>query len=356
MTRLARRRATAVYDGRVPQRRRASLPGRTLTLAILVAALALATGRGTPPAAADDGRAAVALIPFTADKRLALYGKPVAAEVTRALRDAGLDVTLVSDGAPVPSRARLVIDGRLVRRGAGVVIEARVRDPERGVDVARPSGAAASLDDIDRAAAAVSAELVAAIRAGLAAQDAQAARAAAALAPPALAASPVRLDVPAPAADRRPLAVVVVGAPGMEAAPVDVPALLAPAALELGRQLGHRVVVQAAGPDGAAPTALAAVGSERAAPLVIGFELLGFHAGRQGDIPVARARARVTVVAAAGALYRRVVRTDTVVGSRGDRVDTLVRFAAAQVTDVVAPRIRERLRAAGQAPGDPGPR
>ncbi|MBZ0233405.1 MAG: hypothetical protein K8M05_13840, partial [Deltaproteobacteria bacterium] len=64
------------------------------------------------------------------------------------------------------------------------------------------------------------------------------------------------------------------------------------------------------------------------------------------DRDVARARARVTVIDPSGKLlYRRVIRTDTLVGSRGDRTDTLVRFAADQVTDVAAPRIRERLEA-----------
>jgi hypothetical protein len=303
--------------------------------------------------AAAQSKATIALIPFTAEKRLKLYGKPVAAEVTRALRDAGLDVTLVSEGDPVPARARLVVDGRLVKRGAGVVIESRIRDPERGVDVARPSGAAASLDDIDHAASAVAAELVTAIRAGLAAQDEQAARAAAALARPTEPTGPKPPDPteaprPAPPRDTRPLAIVVVSAPALAHAdtpPVDIAPLFAPAALELARRLGHRASVETAPPPPAPPID-PAVASQHGASLVLGFELLSFAAGTQRDIPVARARARVTVYDATGKLlYRRVVRTDTLVGSRGDRVDTLIRFAAAQVTDVAAPRIRERLEA-----------
>jgi hypothetical protein len=34
-----------------------------------------------------------------------------------------------------------------------------------------------------------------------------------------------------------------------------------------------------------------------------------------------------------------------VVGSRGDRIDTLVRLVAAQAVDVALPRVRERLAA-----------
>jgi hypothetical protein len=328
-----------VYDGAV-------------TRLVCALVLLVVASLGLPGAAhaQSAGRAAIALIPFSAEKRLKLYGKPVAAEVTRALRDAGLDVQLVGDGDPVPARARLVVDGRLVKRGAGVVIESRIRDPERGVDVARPSGSAASLDDIDHAASAVAAELVIAIRAGLAAQDEQAARAAAALAP-----TDTKVPVPptgpiAPAArrDNRPLAIVVVSAPGLaraKDAPTDVAPLFAPAAVELARRLGHRAAVETAPPPPAPPLD-PQVAAQRRASLVVGFELLSFTSGTQRDIPVARARARVTVFDASGKqLYRRIVRTDTLVGSRGDRVDTLIRFAAAQVTDVAAPRIRERLEA-----------
>ena len=51
-----------------------------------------------------------------------------------------------------------------------------------------------------------------------------------------------------------------------------------------------------------------------------------------------------------GLIYRRTIRTDTLVGSRGDRPDTLVRSAVAQVVDVVAPRLREHLAAAAEKP------
>ena len=322
--------AASVYDAAVVR-----------WFALLVIVLGVAAGARAAAAAP----ATIALIPFSAEKRLKLYGKPVAGEITRALREAGLDVTLVSDGDPVPPRARLVVDGRLIKRGAGVVIEARIRDPERGVDVARPSGAAGSIGDIDRAAAAVAAELVTSIRAGLAAQDAEAARALAALAPTQVVPQPrdpAAPRVPRPV-DRRPLAVVVVSAPViLDAAgvAVDVPSLVAPAAVDLAARLGHRVTVESGLAGTIDPVAIAS----RGADLVVTFELLDFKRGTQRDIPIARARARVTVYDAEGhRFYRRIVRTDTLVGSRGDRVDTLMRFVAAQVTDVVAPRIREGL-------------
>ncbi len=316
----------------------------------LVVVAVLAAGLLAPRAlraqGAEPRRATIALLPFAAEKRLALFGQPVASELTRALREAGLDVTLVSDGAPVPSRARLVVSGRIVKQGAGVVLESRIRDPERGRDVARPSSTAAAVEDIDQAAAALAAALLPAIRAGLAAQDLATARERAALAPapprsPPVARHPIRPRA-APPLDRRPLALVTVSATGLRdgaGAPVPVATLAAPAVAELAARVGHRAIAVAVDPT-PAPALLAA----RGAALLINVELLGLAVETARDISLGRARARVTVTDAAGAtIYRRIVRTDTLVGSRGDRMDTLVRLAAAQVTDVIAPRLRERL-------------
>jgi len=339
------------YHGAVPR------PRIAFALAALIGATVVA-GRGPgaataqpAPGAAAPGDAArkvtIALLPFTAERRLAVFGQPVASEISRALREAGLDVSLVGDGAPVPARARLVVSGRIVKRGAGVVLEARIRDPERGVDVARPSGAAAAVADIDQAASALATALVPAIRGGLAAQDAAAARDRAALAPPP-APVPVATGVVQPArpvaVDRRPVALVTVQAPTLadrDGAPMPVATLAAPAVADLARRVGYRAVAV----DAHAAVDPAVLASSRAA-LRITVELLSLSHETSRDIPLGRARARVTVTDASGApVYRRTVRTDTLVGSRGDRLDTLVRLAAAQVTDVIAPRLRERLAA-----------
>jgi hypothetical protein len=111
-------------------------------------------------------------------------------------------------------------------------------------------------------------------------------------------------------------------------APLDVAALTRPALARLAARLGYVVV------------------DDPAAPLVITAELTRLVAGFEGEVPVGRGRARVIVSRDGAVVFDRLVRTDTVVGSRGDRVDTIVRLVAAQAADVVLPRVRERLEAA----------
>lgn len=290
----------------------------------LVVLVALAAG---PAAALADPPATIAVIPLQADRRLAIYGQPVASELATALRAARFDVVVVAEVTDVPTRAWLVVDGRLVRTGNAVAIELRIRDPERAIDVARLASRPAAVAELDRATGTLAAELTATMERERAAREAAAAPRAAPPPPP-----PDAPDQPPPPpapVDRRPVArVAVVGRPlhDRSGAALDVAALGTPAAVALAHRLGHRV----------------ATGSDAAA-LTITVELLALAAGFEGDVPIGRARARVKVEHGGAPIFDRVVRTDTVVGSRGDRVDTLVRLVAAQVTDVVAPRIRERL-------------
>ncbi|MBK7071611.1 MAG: hypothetical protein IPH44_04835 [Myxococcales bacterium] len=293
---------------------------------LVLVALALAR-----PAAADRPTT-IAVIPLQADRRLALYGAPVASELAGALERAGFEVVLVSDVAVVPTRAWLVVDGRLVATGKAVTIELRIRDPERAVDVTRLAARAPTLASIDAATRDLAADLTAAIAA---------ARAAAAPPPPHDPIDPVAprdpIDPVAPIApppappDPRPHAQLVVRGKALHdgaGAPLDVAALTRPALTRLAARLGYVVV------------------DDPAAPLVITAELTRLVAGFEGDVPVGRGRARVIVSRAGAVVFDRLVRTDTVVGSRGDRVDTVVRLVAAQAADVVLPRVRERLEAA----------
>jgi len=63
----------------------------------------------------------------------------------------------------------------------------------------------------------------------------------------------------------------------------------------------------------------------------------------EGGVITARARARVRVASQSGTIFDRVVRTDTLVGGRGDRRDAVARAAVAQIVDIAMPRVRERL-------------
>jgi hypothetical protein len=306
-------------------------------------ALALAGG-----AARADAGGKVAVLPFAGDGRMALYGQPVAAQVAKVGRAAGLDVVLLAAGAEVPVDARLVVDGRLVKSGDAIVLEARVRDPERGLDVARRSAIAATLAVVDRAADEVAAALVPAIRGGLAAQEeARAAAAVLARAPRAGEHEAQASDRSAPltaATDQRPLALIALtGAlAGPDGQLQGIAPLVAPSLVRLADRLGHRAAPL--GEQGLAAPAQAVAQGEAALAIVIA--VVDVEA-RGGEVPQGRARARVAVYDRGGLIYRRTVRTDTLVGSRGDRADTLVRAAVAQVVDVVVPRLRERLAADG---------
>jgi hypothetical protein len=308
-------------------------PVRIVVTLLLILLAVARPARADRPAAP----ATIAVIPLQAERRLALYGAPVASELAGALTRAGFEVVLVSDVAVVPTRAWLVVDGRLITAGKAVAIELRIRDPERAIDVTRLAARAATVATIDAATRDLAADLTAAITA---------ARPRAPAAPTAPSEprvvddprAPVELPpidpiapAPPPTPDPRPRAQVRVRGKALHdraGAPLDVAALTRPALARLAARLGYVVV------------------DDPAAPLVITAELTRLVAGFEGEVPVGRGRARVIVSRDGAVVFDRLVRTDTVVGSRGDRVDTIVRLVAAQAADVVLPRVRERLEAA----------
>lgn len=281
-------------------------------------------------AARADELTTIAVIPLAAEQRLAIYGAPVASELATALRSAGRDVVLVNDVAVVPARAWLVVDGRLVASGKAVSIELRIRDPERAIDVTRLAVQAPRLDAIDAATATIAAQLVAAIAtADEARLRAQTPRP---LPPPPIdpppGPAPVLRPPPPPPIDPRPTARVIVRGKALHdraGVALDVPALVRPSMARLAHRLGYRVI------------------DDGDAALELTVELTSVAAGFEGAVPIGRGRARVQVSRAGQLVFDRKVRTDTVVGSRGDRVDTVVRLIAAQAADVVLPRLREQL-------------
>ena len=122
--------------------------------------------------------------------------------------------------------------------------------------------------------------------------------------------------------------------------------LVAPSLVRLADRIGHRAAPL--GESGLAAPADSVTRGDAALAIVI--RVLAVETRGAAGIPQARARARVDVYDRTGLIYRRTVRTDTLVGSRGDRADTLVRSAVAQIVDVVAPRLREHLAAAAARP------
>ncbi|MEZ4400237.1 MAG: hypothetical protein R3B06_09470 [Kofleriaceae bacterium] len=303
---------------------------RAAMRAVFVAVVVLC---GLAGRAAAEPRPVVALIPPAAEGRLALYGAPVASELGAALTAAGFEVVRVADVAAVPARAELVVDGRLIAGGDGVAIELRIRDPEHGRDVQRLAARTPTLSAIDGATRGLADDLVAALTAAVAARRA-AARPPAPPPPPPTTTTTVAPPRPAPV-DPRPIASLEVGGKLLHdrrGAPLDPAVLARPALVHLADALGYRVA------DGGSPS------------LAIHVELTWIAAGFEGDVPIGRGRARVQVRRGDQLVFDRLVRTDTVVGSRGDRVDTIVRQVAAQTVDIALPRIRERLVLTGRTP------
>jgi hypothetical protein len=295
---------------------------RGLLSTIVALALLLAAGRADADDKVPRGTL-IALLPLAADAKLAIYGQPVASEVARQLELEGFAVVVVTSTAPVPSKARLVIDGRIVRGdGDTVKIEARVRDPAAGKVVSELSASAPSLTRIDEAAAELAKGLVPILEAGMKAQEEEKQQTRTGTGTGGGGA----VKGKAPREDRRPRAQVTMFSAVQlrEEDPVLEP-LLRAGGYRLAGLVGHR------GQDGV-----------DGVDLVIHIELLSMDYRDRG-VTTARARARVEVTDATGTVFRRTVRTDTLVGGRGDRRDAVARAAIDQIVDIAMPRVRERL-------------
>jgi hypothetical protein len=280
---------------------------------------------GVAPAAGQPARDAgdvVALVPLAAEARFALYGQPVASEVARSLRAGSIDVVVVSAGAPVPARARLVIDGRISGEAGGAVsLEVRVRDPAKGVVVATLHARASALTAIDRAASDLAERLLPAVREQLAVLDRAADRAAAAAAsrPPT---PPATRPAPTTTRPARPPAVIEIGGAAF------------PAAMAMAKALAERLELEPMRGSTSAPPSTG---------IALRIDVLGFDVQAMGVL-VGRARVRIRATDARGVVFDRVVRTDSIVGRIGASRDELARSAAAQVIDIAAPRLRDGLR------------
>src|SRR5262245_21447863 len=112
----------------------------------------------TGPARADD---AVALLPLDADAKLEIYGQPVASELARALVAGGVDVVVVGPKMAVPERAKLIVDGQITAtKQDAVVLSLRIRNPVDGTTLSTTQASAQGLQNIDKAAAELSAKLL----------------------------------------------------------------------------------------------------------------------------------------------------------------------------------------------------
>jgi hypothetical protein len=333
-----------VYDALVRRAQR-----RQFAIALVIAVVAAATAAAQPSDRPAPAKVTVALLPLDAEPKLALYGQPVAAELSRALAAEGLDVAMVGQGDPVPTRAVLVVDGTIRKQGKGIVLDLRVRDPVKAEELAVVSAGAASLTAIDKAAAAVARRLVPKVRELLAARAkpevpdrGSASGSAAGSGTAAGSARPV--EPPQPVVPT--IVLVASSQVALDGRPDAMVAAVVPAFERLIVAARHRpIAAQTMISDRATLAhAVASAGAE----FGVSVDLLALDI-EPGRVPVARARARVRIVDGNGTwVFDRVVRTDTLVGNHGEVAAHMAGYAGAQLAEVV--RSRLLVAARGAAP------
>src|SRR5438445_651168 len=115
---------------------------------------------------ADDS---VALLPFDTEKKLELYGQPVANEIAKALTGEHIGVVVVKANMAVPEGARLIVDGTISSaRGDSVHLTARIRDRATGTTVIKLAADAPAVTSIDAAEAALAKDVLQNVREQLA--------------------------------------------------------------------------------------------------------------------------------------------------------------------------------------------
>lgn len=316
--------------------------------ALVVLGCVLAWTFGSAIAYADTAHT-VALLPLDADKRLEIYGQPVAAEVGRALKASGIDVVVVNAKMAVPEHAQLIVDGSIkAGKGDAITLTMRIRDRRDGTTLEALPASAATLTTIDKAAAELSAKIVPAVRSHLAALARAAANPAngtttgtttngttsepqPSVAPRTIGSLPPRLPV------------VLVAAMSVQTGHPILELLAAATTRELaGWARMHRheaTLVDAA--RLAQVTAPRSVGEARAV-LGIALEILDFSV-EPGVVPLARARVRLRIADGTQVTFERVIRTDTIVGDKNISETELAARTAREVLAIANAQLRRKV-------------
>ena len=287
-------------------------------LAVLLVVLGLARH-----AHADDD--AVALLPLDADAKLELYSQSVASEIARALAAGQIDVVVVGPKMAVPTKARLIVDGTITGKGDRITLTLRIRDARAANVLATLPATAASVSD---ATEQLSSQILPAVRAQIEALHAQAEQQ-----QQQQQQEPPRVDhrLPRPKAEPSPVLLVVHGS-ATDPLAGALSGEFQPWAHRAVRPLPN-TLVDMLGPANAKDYEVA-----------FGFEVLGYTT-LPGNIPSARARVRVRILAKGQVVFDRVVRTDTVVGDKGITSDALAARTAREVLAIVTPHLKRTVPA-----------
>ncbi len=284
----------------------------------------------------------IALLPLDADKKLEVYGHPVAAEIGRALKAAGIEVVVVGAKMDVPDRAQLIVDGAIkAGKGDAITLSLRIRDPRDGTVLETLPSSATTLTAIDKAAAELSGKLVPAARAHFAALVKPAT---VPTVPERPAQEPPRQGTAPPT--RSPVGGVaarVVAAASSERTGGAEQFLAHSLAGELAPWLTHHkregtpVDPSMLSRESAVKTVAAQRAGLGLALVVVGFDV------EPGQVPLARARVRIRVTDGKTIVLDRVIRTDTIVGDRDITEAELGARVAREVLAIVHAQLRRRV-------------
>lgn len=344
-------------------------------LGLLAAAILIGLGPGRARA---EKPATIAVLSLAAqDARLEIYGAPVADALARELGarlgKTAYTIKVMSGQSSVPAHVDLVIDGRIVARAARkqsletIILEAQVRDPERGVRMGYAATQAAALNRIDELARVLGARLATSV------EQAMAEKRRLARQPVAMPETPVQVprDQAGSAGKdgagrhgagrhgagqagtghtaKRPTMVVFNAVGQAAGGAVPVADVATHASWQLAADLGYRPVGPQQKGVVTPARAMAALRRHKASyGMMIEVKDIAFS---WYGVLAAQGRFRVTVINAQGRpVYDGTHRTATLVGSRGDRHAALVRFVMAQARDIAR---AELARVLPRRPGTP---
>lgn len=281
------------------------------------------------PARADS----VALLPLDGEKRLEIYGQPIAAELARSLKEAGVEVVVVGAKMAVPETAKLIVDGTIKAKGQAVTLVLRIRDAKDGATLETLPPSSGALTSIDKVAEDVSAHVVPAVKTEL---ETLAKKATPEVKPPTDPTTPLVVNPPAPALPVLVVAVVAAkdAGPGGE--------LLRKAFTTetawFAEKHGHSQKTVEVGMAKLTSDAIAKDGGE----LGLAMTVLGLQIWKDA-IPMAKARVRLRVLDRERVVFDRVIVTDTIVGDRGITEDELAARVAREVLMIAHPNIRRSV-------------
>lgn len=280
----------------------------------------------------------VALLPLDGEKRLEIYGQPVAAEIGRALKAQGYDVVVVGAKMDVPDNAQLIVDGTIKsEKGNAVTLSIRIRDPRGGTTLENLPPSTAALTAIDKAAADVTSKLLPAVKKHFAAIAAAAAAATKPTNPePPVTSKPnVPVQPPPPAP---PLMIVSVSSPQAVAPALERLATGLDAEFRRWAEQHKRTAKPVMPEQMSRGTAIQTVAGANA-NLGVALEVLSFDVTK-GDVPLGRARVRARIIHKGTMLFERVIRTDTIVGDKGISDEAMAARAAREVLAITNAQLR----------------